>query len=106
MFDFDDDFGLDDLIEADIEFGFFEDDVPLKERQKQKSIREQTKNLPKQRKKQNLFGIYSNFNYLYVPTFLPYWSYSVILPEESFLKVPVFLPYWLYFVVTPFEFVL
>lgn len=43
MFDFDDDFGLDDLIEADIEFGLFEDDVPLKERQKEKPVKKQPK---------------------------------------------------------------
>ena len=38
MFGFDDDFGLDDLIEADIQFGLFEDDdrqVLLQERKQQ-----------------------------------------------------------------------
>lgn len=51
MFDFDDDdFGMDDLIEADIECGLFEDDQ-LPEKRFKKPIKKQVKKLPKKKTK-------------------------------------------------------
>ena len=46
MFNFDDDFGLEDLIEADIEYGLFEDD------------NEKIKQKPKKPKKKNFWDIF------------------------------------------------
>ena len=45
MFGFDDDFGLYDLIEADIQYGLFEDDDKLIEKQfkQQKKLKEEKK---------------------------------------------------------------
>jgi hypothetical protein len=51
MFDFDDDdFGMDDLIEADIEFGLIEDDQ-LPEKRFKKPIKKQVKKLSKKKTK-------------------------------------------------------
>ena len=47
MFEFDDDFGLDDLIEADIQYGLFEDDDKL--------VMQQIKSQQKQKKKKKSF---------------------------------------------------
>ena len=47
MFEFDDDFGLDDLIEADIQYGLFEDDDKL--------VMQQIKSQQKQNKKKKSF---------------------------------------------------
>ena len=54
MFDFDDDFGLDDLIEADIQYGLFEDDAPLKNRQKKESVKSKNSISKKQALNKNL----------------------------------------------------
>lgn len=51
MFDFDDDdFGMDDLIEADIEFGLFEDDQ-FPQKIFKKTVKKQTKKSSKKKTK-------------------------------------------------------
>lgn len=57
MFDFDNDgdFDLMDIVESDIQYGFFEEDDKIANLR----IKKQVKN-----KKQKVSGIYSNFNYL------------------------------------------
>ncbi|MBQ4124268.1 hypothetical protein IJD44_11200 [bacterium] len=57
MFDFDNDgdFDLMDIVESDIQYGFFEEDDKIANLR----IKKQVKN-----KKQKVSGVYSNFNYL------------------------------------------
>ena len=49
MLNFDDDFGLDDLIEADIEYGLFEDD--------DKKLKQKIKK-PKKKEKKNFWDVF------------------------------------------------